>query len=206
MVPDVLIGFHLENCRATRTPTRSETEDIAELVSAVVGCNEPRYILSKTGDLSVFDNDHLAEGPALTILGENGDIHCFEKFHAAQRGIYDEMESIFNIAKRLASSLRWPLRQHGGADYRLHRGEIEVYLMGGTKKLPKQQKAWREDFRNFGKKLYRSVLKGHYEIEVVEENIKPGFRVNRKSGAYLSGYLKSVVRARIPDLELRMLP
>ncbi|MFQ6009908.1 MAG: hypothetical protein ACE5J7_02195 [Candidatus Aenigmatarchaeota archaeon] len=209
-VPSVMLGFHFENMNIVNIPIPDYKEEIAELIAAVSAYNDPRYILSRAGDLSVFDNDCGRGGPSLTTLSQNGDIHFFEKFfyrkETSGQPTDEEIMEIFEDAKKITSALAWPLKPYGGANYMLHRSEIEIYLMGGTKKLPKQQKGWRKAFRKFGKEVYTSAFRRKYDIEVIEENVMPRFRFKKNSGAYHSGYLKSVVRARIPDLVIKKLP
>jgi hypothetical protein len=198
-----MLGFHFESSQTANIPTSREPEELADLISAIASYNEPRYVLSTTGDLSVFDNDCPNGGPSITTLSQNGDVHYFEKFFHKEERYRDNIMEIFRRAKRITGALAWPLKPFGGAGYRLHRGEIEIYMMGGTKELPEKQKAWREDFAAFGKDVYSTILKGNYEIEAVEERPSTMFK---KSGAYHSGYLKTVVRPRFPDLDVNKLP
>ena len=212
-VPTVLFGFHFENRQAAKVPITGSVEEIAEHIATFAMYNDSRYILSRTNDLSVITDYSQFGGPSVTTLSENGDIHFFhsiyhERFDKKRKNklMREEVERVFDDAKRVAKGLAWPLKPYGGADYRLHRGEIEIYLMGGTKDLPKLQKKWRKPFREFGEIVYSSMFKSDdLDVEVVEENLPARFRTKR-SGAYNSGYLKSVVKVRVPDLVIKKLP
>jgi hypothetical protein len=141
----------------------------------------------------------------MVILESQAEVHYFREFKENELNKY-KLLGLFNAGKAFTASLIYPV-QRANKDkesyplafrYGLHNKEIEVYFMGGTKKLKELQVEARKEILSMAQELYNKV-NSNVELEIKED--KRLFRLNENE-VYQSGSLKTRVYPKHCDLPL----
>lgn len=180
----------------------------AEHLAKQLDPHSGRWILGTPQEIIAFSGlDSRRQQPLEMLVLENrGDLHFFREHKPGELN-QGNLLGTFYKASETAELLKYPITQAvEGAyplalDFVLHDNAIELYFMGGTKDLKREQKEARGAIKGMAEVLYQKAHR-NLKLEVKEE--KTIFKTN-KNGAYESGYLKTVVRPVKYDLPLNVL-